>query len=158
MSDSDPTFRQYTPVQAASYAALRGSYHHKLYEEIICYHERTGGYLGRLLDVGCGTGNATRPLAIHFQHALGIDPGEQMILTARRQSGTTAIGEEVQYAVAGAEDLLSVKGIGEASVDLVTAAMSVCAPRPAPRVWPSSKTVLRLTRQRHIGSTWMPSG
>ena len=127
MSTSDPTFRNYTFVQAGSYASLRGSYHHELYKEIIRYHEKTGGHATSLLDVGCGTGNATRPLALNFRHALGIDPGEQMILAALRQSGMTAAGEKIKYAVAGAEDLLGIEGIEEASVDLVAAAMAVCA-------------------------------
>lgn len=85
----------------------------------------------RLLDVGCGPGNATRDLALHFHHATGADPGEQMIVTARRQGGVTMAGEEIQYAVAGAEDLVDVAGVEEASVDLVTAAMAVCVPQSA---------------------------
>lgn len=126
MSASDPTFRNYTSAQAAAYVASRVSYRDALYEEIIAYHKKTGGFLDRLLDVGCGPGNSTRGLAVYFQHAMGVDPGEQMIATARQHGETTANGDEIQYAVAGAENLLDVAGIEEASVDIVVAAMAVC--------------------------------
>lgn len=134
MSASDPTFRNYTSAQAAAYVASRVSYREALYEQIFTYHKKTGGYLDRLLDVGCGPGNATRGLAVHFQHAMGVDPGEQMITTARHHGGTTANGKEIQYAVAGAENLLDLADIKEESVDMVVAAMAVCASQPAPRL------------------------
>lgn len=124
MSSTESTFRTYTPTQAAAYAAGRGSYNPTLYSEVLRYHESTGGLLNTLLDCGCGPGNATRDLATHFQHAMGVDPGSQMIETARSSSGTTASGEEIGYDVATAEDLERL--FPKESVDLVTAAMAVC--------------------------------
>ncbi|KAK8046348.1 methyltransferase tdiE [Apiospora saccharicola] len=68
---ADPTFRNYTPQQAASYAAHRWEYELDIYKEVLAYHTSHGGALGTVLDVGCGTGSATRRLAGYFARAAG---------------------------------------------------------------------------------------
>ncbi len=122
---SDPTFRTYSATQAAAYAAGRGSYAAALYDFILHHHQSTGGEMGMLLDVGCGPGNATRDLAQCFDDAMGIDPGSEMIETARSLGGKTAKGNSIQFRVSAAEDLDKVAKLTPASVDLLTAAMSV---------------------------------
>ena len=36
------------------------------------------------VDVGCGTGNNTRPLAVYFDHVIGVDVSETQISEAKR--------------------------------------------------------------------------
>ncbi|MGW0523309.1 class I SAM-dependent methyltransferase [Crossiella sp. NPDC003009] len=40
---------------------------------------------GRLLDIGCGPGSLTLPLARLFQEAVGVDADPDMITEAERQ-------------------------------------------------------------------------
>lgn len=47
---------------------------------------------GRLLDLGCGTGQLTLPLAVHVAEAVGIDPEPEML--------TEAMGQAQQQATA----------------------------------------------------------
>jgi ubiquinone/menaquinone biosynthesis C-methylase UbiE len=122
---NDPTFRHYQPAQASAYAQWRGSYNAGLYEEVLSYHKSTGGELNSLLDLGCGTGSATRDLAPCFQKAVGVDPGSEMVNTAKSIGGETAAGVPVQYFVSDAEDVGEEQGVKEKSVDLLTAAMAV---------------------------------
>ena len=123
--NSDPTFRSYTSSQAADYANSRLSYSAALYDTILSYHSSTSGKFGTLLDVGCGPGNATRDLASSFYHAIGIDPGEELIRAAREKGGKTLNGGEIKFYVSGAEELEKVEALKEGSVDLLISAMAV---------------------------------
>ena len=119
---SDPTFRSYNSEQAKVYASQRLSYPELLYSAVLSHHSSTGGQLGLLLDVGCGPGNATRDMARSFEHALGVDPGEAMVVAAREQGGVTATGSEIRYVVSAAEELVAVQ---DGEVDLLISAMAV---------------------------------
>ena len=88
------------------------------------------------MDVGCGPGNSTRGLALLFDHAIGADPGEAMIETAKKKSGRTGGGRDVRWIVCEAEEcgkldvggVLGVegsKGEGKMKVDMITAGMAV---------------------------------
>ncbi|KAK8058876.1 methyltransferase tdiE [Apiospora phragmitis] len=79
---ADLTFRNYTSQQAASYATHRGGYEPDIYHEVLAYHTSQGGDLDTVFDVGCGTGGATRQLAVYFARAAGCDPGREMIAKA----------------------------------------------------------------------------
>ncbi|XP_069839294.1 putative methyltransferase DDB_G0268948 [Dendropsophus ebraccatus] len=68
------------------------------------------------LDVGCGTGRYTLPLAPHFEKVLGVDISESQINVAKQH--TTA--NNVSYMVAPAEKL----PMKDTSVDLVNAALA----------------------------------
>ena len=133
MADEEKTFKAYTPTQAQAYlAGRRDSYHDRLYELILQTHANDGGgTFGNLVDLGCGPGNSTRPLARHFDRAWGIDPSEGMIGMARRFSEETGAGAETKAGVkivweAGrAEDVGA--GGREGEVDLITAGMAVCS-------------------------------
>ncbi|KAG9237590.1 S-adenosyl-L-methionine-dependent methyltransferase [Amylocarpus encephaloides] len=122
---TDPTFRSYTPAQAATYAAHRISYASAIYKLILEHHAQSGGEFGLLLDVGCGPGNATRDLAASFERVIGCDAGEAMIETARDLGGKTKSHGEVEFYVSPAEALSGVKGLcedGEGKVDMLTVA------------------------------------
>ena len=41
---------------------------------------------GRLLDLGCGTGDVARPLHADFEEVVGVDSSPEMIAEPRRQS------------------------------------------------------------------------
>lgn len=97
--------------------------------------------------MGCGPGRTTRDVAVLFEVGVGLDPGQEMIRTARALSEEEGLGGgdgegKVRFAVCGAEDcargvwdVLSTfkKGVdygedGGGAVDLLTAAMAVLSP------------------------------
>ena len=121
----DPTFRYYKPVQAQQYAGARPAYPPELYKHIFAEHSASGGGFGFLLDVGCGPGTATRDLASAFEHAVGVDPGEEMINVARERCGKTKKGAAIQYEVWDSERVASAPGVPLGEVDLITAATAV---------------------------------
>ena len=59
--------------QAQVYVTHRLSYEPAIYDTVLKYHSETGGKFGLLLDVGCGSGNATRDVALSFDQAIGVD-------------------------------------------------------------------------------------
>ncbi|XP_053327958.1 putative methyltransferase DDB_G0268948 [Spea bombifrons] len=69
------------------------------------------------VDIGCGTGRYTLPLAPHFHKVLGVDISQSQIDEARRSSSF----ENVTYQVSPAENL----PLEDASVDLVTVGLAV---------------------------------
>ncbi|XP_056391910.1 putative methyltransferase DDB_G0268948 [Hyla sarda] len=79
--------------------------------------EKTDGRpLEMALDVGCGTGRYTLPLAPHFKKVVGIDISESQINVAKKNS----LANNVSYMVAPAEKL----PMENNSVDLVNAALA----------------------------------
>ena len=122
---TDPTFRSYSAAQAQTYAIERRSYSNELYDIVLKYHKTTGGKSDQLLDVGCGPGNVTRDLSIAFDHAVGIDPGAEMIAAARSRNGKTRAGNEIKFEIKSAEECSKINGLQAGSVDLLTAAMAV---------------------------------
>ena len=63
----------------------------------------------RLLDIGCGPGSLTLPLAARVEHAVGVDPDPGMLGEARR--GATAAGiRNVTWLNSRAEDVPAAVG------------------------------------------------
>jgi SAM-dependent methyltransferase len=116
-------FSQYSNAEAKAYQQGRSSYPPALYETILSHHRSTGGEFKVLLDVGCGTGKATRDLAAFFDAANGCDESIDMINVAREVGGMAA-SEPIRYHVAAAEKLDSLNAVSPGSVDLITAAMA----------------------------------
>ena len=131
-SSEESTFRSYTPAMAKNYATHRGSYHENLFNVILDKHKSTGGAMKVLLDVGCGPGNSTRPLARHFDNAFGLDPSSEMINTAKNLSaespGETASGKSITFGVGKAEDMDGEFRQPELGVDLLTSGTAVGVP------------------------------
>ncbi|KAJ5759907.1 hypothetical protein N7520_007063 [Penicillium odoratum] len=127
MSQNTPTektFSAYNKEQGKAYSQGRPDYHPKFYQYVTDIHASTGGQFDTLLDVGSGPGNAARALSPHFAHAIGLDPSEGMVATARSLAGTTATSEPIRFEVSTAE-LLGTSlpsPIQDGSVDLITAA------------------------------------
>ncbi|MDX3240601.1 class I SAM-dependent methyltransferase [Streptomyces sp. ME18-1-4] len=65
---------------------------------------------GRLLDVGCGPGIVTLPLAGFFAEAIGVDPDEDMLAEAERRAERHQV-TNTRWVAARAEDLPA--GLGE---------------------------------------------
>lgn len=68
---------------AASCAAFRPTYPQTLYNAVLAYHR---GPKRLCLDLGCGTGIATREVARRFDRVIGTDPSPGMIKQAREQT------------------------------------------------------------------------
>jgi SAM-dependent methyltransferase len=69
------------------------------------------------LDFGCGLGRVTRPMAARFQHAVGLDISESMVLKARELLPPPAVGEgNVEFLVNTKPDL---RLFADASFDYV---------------------------------------
>src|ERR1700753_993434 len=120
----ETTFSSFNHEQGTNYAENRRNYHPGLYQAIIDRHTATGGEFDTLLDVGCGPGTAVRTLAPRFVHAIGLDPSEGMISTARSLGGTSSTSEPIRFDVSTAEKLGTNLSpvIEDGSVDLITAA------------------------------------
>ncbi|XP_053327237.1 putative methyltransferase DDB_G0268948 [Spea bombifrons] len=69
------------------------------------------------VDVACGTGRSTRPLAPHFEKVIGIDISESQIHEARRHTQE----QNVTYQVASAHKL----SLKDNSVDLINGDLAV---------------------------------
>ncbi|KAM4697494.1 putative methyltransferase [Rhinophrynus dorsalis] len=89
----------------------------KVMNLIITYlEEKKGKPFDLAVDVGCGTGKYTRPLAAYFQKVIGIDICESQINVARR----FASQENVFYQVSSADNM----PLKDASVDLINAGLA----------------------------------
>jgi trans-aconitate 3-methyltransferase len=162
----EKTFRSYTHEQGKTYAQGRRGYHPNLYQTIIDHHTSTGGQLITILDVGCGPGTAIRELAPRFTYAIGLDPSEGMISTARSLGGASSTSQPIRFEVSTAEDLgfqLS-PPIPDSSVDLITAAtaahwfdMSGFWPRAAQVLKPGGTVALWTISEWHPDPS-MPNG
>ncbi|CDR45731.1 CYFA0S19e02366g1_1 [Cyberlindnera fabianii] len=119
---SEVTFRYYSKAQGDAYATGRPGYSEALFKMIVDYHTSTGGQLNTVVDVGCGTGQATQDLSHYFTNTIGLDPSDGMISAARTSAGyaNSAIRFEVSAAEVLGVDLES--PIAAESVDLITAA------------------------------------
>ncbi|MCB2055604.1 MAG: bifunctional 2-polyprenyl-6-hydroxyphenol methylase/3-demethylubiquinol 3-O-methyltransferase UbiG [Geminicoccaceae bacterium] len=74
----------------------------------------------RVLDVGCGCGLLTEPMARMGAAVTGIDPSERNIEVARRHAQTAEIGAGLRYLRAEAGSMRKGSGAGDALYDLVT--------------------------------------
>ncbi|KAJ9136786.1 S-adenosyl-L-methionine-dependent methyltransferase [Coniochaeta hoffmannii] len=124
MASQEQTFRSFTPSQSANYSQNRRDYHPTLYNTIITHHTSTGGQFNTILDVGTGPGTAVRTLAPLFTTAIGIDPSEGMISTARSLRGVTSSTLPIRFEDGTAEDLGAdfSPPVEDGTVDLLTAA------------------------------------
>ncbi|MEU0570460.1 class I SAM-dependent methyltransferase [Nonomuraea sp. NPDC005983] len=66
------------------YARFRPGYPRAFFNDLIRRFALDGS--GRLLDLGCGTGQLTFPLAEHVAEAIGVDPEAEMLNQAARQA------------------------------------------------------------------------
>ncbi|OQE19462.1 hypothetical protein PENSTE_c015G01659 [Penicillium steckii] len=141
---TEKTFTAYSQDQGKAYSQSRPDYHFTVYETILNHHKASDGLLDTILDVGCGPGNVVRAFSPHFSHAIGLDPSEGMMATARSLGGITSKSEQIRYEVSTAEDLgINLpQPIQDSSVDLITAA-NAAHWFDMSRFWASAARVLK---------------
>jgi trans-aconitate 3-methyltransferase len=155
-SQREPTFTSYNAAQAKLYNKYRSGYPARLIQYIVDHHEKTGGKLGTVLDVGCGSGNSTRDVAPYYDNAFGIDPSEAMTSAGREAGGKTKAGNPITYVTNDAEEC---EGIPDGSIDLLTAAMSAYVKPMSIRVIACLRHLLTLPSfDLGTGSTCLDSG
>ena len=66
------------------YARYRAPYPPELFAHVVEAFRLDGN--GRLLDLGCGTGQVTIPLSSNFAETIGLDPSAEMLAEARAQA------------------------------------------------------------------------
>jgi ubiquinone/menaquinone biosynthesis C-methylase UbiE len=71
---------------AATYESIRPDYPAQLIEDVVSFSQIPSS--GRILEVGCGTGQATLPFAQRGYTLLCIDIGEEMLKIARKKLET----------------------------------------------------------------------
>lgn len=106
-----------------NYIKYRPSWPTELYDKILWYlDEESDGTRRRgvAVDVGCGSGQSTLPLAKRFRSVIGIDTSELQIKEARRIS---AGHENVAYRLGSAEELST--QFEANSVDLITVGIAL---------------------------------
>lgn len=91
------------------YSRYRPAYPPALFTDLLA----RAGSGGRLLDLGCGTGEITLPLHTHFAEVHAVDPEPDMIARARAKA-TTIGADTITWQLAAAEEL------DPAPVDLIT--------------------------------------
>ncbi|KIL60337.1 hypothetical protein M378DRAFT_168221 [Amanita muscaria Koide BX008] len=134
------TFAQ-TTFNATIYSSARPTYPGKLFERIFDYHRRSpDAKFSLAIDLGCGTGQATRHLA-PFSRILAVDPSEAMLSTARTTFSAPPWKDKVDFAQGSGEDLASI-GVEDSSVDLMIAAQSAHW-FDWNKVWPETRRVLK---------------
>jgi SAM-dependent methyltransferase len=82
LSDSSDTLRRTFDTAADLYDAARPSYPNELFDDLVELAELEPG--GRLLEIGCATGKATRPLLERGFSIVCVEMGEQLAAHARR--------------------------------------------------------------------------
>jgi SAM-dependent methyltransferase len=85
-----------------SYARFRPGYPGEFFDDLIRRFRLDGS--GRLLDLGCGTGQLTIPLAQHFSEATGMDPEPDMLTAAAQHAVAGKVGN-VTWVRGGSADL-----------------------------------------------------
>jgi SAM-dependent methyltransferase len=71
------------------YARYRPAYPDAFFRHVVARFGLDGS--GRLLDLGCGTGQITLRLAAHVAEAVGLDPEPEMLAEACREAGRAGI-------------------------------------------------------------------
>ncbi len=98
---------------AKSYAKFRPTYPAEVFETVVAFSRQKGGGHGLALDVACGTGQSTLPLASYYDQVIGSDISKAQIEQAPKNF------ENVSFQVGSAEDLGLFE---ESSIDLITCA------------------------------------
>jgi ubiquinone/menaquinone biosynthesis C-methylase UbiE len=93
---------------AKYYARYRPPYPKQLFADVAVKFGLNGE--GRLLDIGCGTGEMVIPLAKYFEKALALDPDNEMLVQGRKKAKNLNIGNII-WKKGSSKDLTDVKGL-----------------------------------------------
>ena len=83
MSDARPPLRETFESVADAYERARPSYPERLFDDLVELAQLRPG--DRVLEIGCGTGKATRPLLRRGFSVVCVELGERLAETARRK-------------------------------------------------------------------------
>jgi len=111
--------------QAADYAKFRPTYPAPLYKALLKQLGTRPGSYGRrhfALDLACGSGQVTVPLAKWFDSVVGIDQSQEQLRNASRPRPEADVGD-VDYQAWSAYELTEL--VAPQSVDLVTVAQAL---------------------------------
>ncbi len=111
-------------ASAAFYDDVRPGYPDALFEDLVRLADMPAG--GRILEIGCGTGKATAPLARRGYRMLCLEPGANLAAVAREKLAEFPL---VEVAGGSFEDWATERG----AFDLVMAATSIAWVDPAVR-------------------------
>ena len=89
---------------ASFYARFRPPYPPELFEMLVQAYGLENS--DTLLDIGCGTGQLTIPLALRVGHIIGIDPDEDMLRKAQQEAQTQLVSN-IAWKQGKAEDMSS---------------------------------------------------
>lgn len=89
---------------AQYYARYRRPYPEQIFSDIVEYYHLNSK--GKLLDLGCGTGEISIPLASYFAEVIGVDPCPDMIEEAEKRAEREGI-LNIHWLEKKAEDLES---------------------------------------------------
>lgn len=106
----------------------------------------------RVLDLGCGSGNATLLAAAQSSEIIGIDPAPRLLEVA--QSRATAAGYDTLRFLAGSAEKLP---LGEAEIDVAISVFAVIFAADAEAAAAELSRVLA-PHGRIVLSAWIPSG
>ena len=87
---------------AGYYSRFRPGYPDALIDHIV--NRFVLGASSRILDLGCGTGQLTIPLAAHVGEVFGIDPEPEMLVEAERQAASAGVGS-ITWILGSSDDL-----------------------------------------------------
>jgi SAM-dependent methyltransferase len=96
MTDDREVLRATFNSAADRYDGARPEYPDELFDEVVRRTSLTRG--SRILEVGCGTGKATRPLAARGFHVTCVELGPELAAMARRNLAASTDVEVVQDA------------------------------------------------------------
>ncbi|MFI0451373.1 class I SAM-dependent methyltransferase [Actinomadura sp. 6N118] len=74
---------------AAFYARFRPGYPRVFFDDVVWRFQLDGS--GRLLDLGCGTGQLSVPFAEHVAEVVAMDPEPEMLAEAARQASAAGV-------------------------------------------------------------------
>jgi len=115
---------------AALYQAYRRGYPPPVVDAIVGAFGLDRGDIA--VDVGCGTGQLTRPLAARLRAVIGLDPEPDMLTVARRVAAAEGVAN-VAWTIGGDADLPAVAAaVGPGTVGVVTAAFALHWMSPGP--------------------------
>lgn len=97
-----PQYKELFKGAARDYARYRPGYPKEFFDQVIRYFSLDGK--GRLLDLGCGTGQITIPLARHFEEAVGLDIDADMLAVGKEEAEKAGI-KNIKWLQKRAEDI-----------------------------------------------------